>query len=98
MGGLCLPNAVKTMVSEKPPMQNHVLKSALPVLLSLEMFRSFSKNSLKIIVSLIPPIIDSIIASVMVPWYHQLRSAKVTQGQLRSAKVSKGQPRSAEVN
>ena len=44
MGGLCLPNVSKTMVSEEPTMQNHVQNSALPVLLSLEVLRSFSKT------------------------------------------------------
>ena len=47
MGGLCLPNVSKTMVSEEPTMQNHVQNSALPVLLSLEVLRSFSKTPSK---------------------------------------------------
>ena len=46
-GGLCLPNALQTMASEEPTMQNHVQNSALPVLLSLEVLRSFSKTPSK---------------------------------------------------
>ena len=44
MGGLCLPNALKTMVSERPPPRNDVRISGPPALLSLEVLRSFSKT------------------------------------------------------